>query len=258
MIHLKSSTIGFLILLFTFISCNEITSFGADDVPLDWENGESIIQADDSNLSSSLRDRLQHSAEVLAVEYILGEDSTRISIPDKMVELCYNGLVHVANSTYAEAKEVIYEKSINARPSFRLNEVLVFPDTTEAVELIKSWQKNEPLTGNSEVDALINEYGFSIDSFSELRSMPYAMVTMETDTLINVLPVAKKFEPINGITNAGANFIMGDGSTIQAEIKEDHLLLQFVYKWGDCPAGCINSSSWKFNIYKDGTVEVVK
>ncbi|MEX0661342.1 MAG: hypothetical protein WEA58_07425 [Balneolaceae bacterium] len=255
--YIISSSIGILILLLTFTSCSDVTSFDEGYIPFSWENGETIIEADDSDLSASVRDRLQKSAEVLAVNHVISEDSTQIDIPDKLVELFYNGLVHLANSNFSEAKEVIHEKEINAKSSFRMKEILVFPDTTEAAELIEHWQNKEAMTGNSEVDSLINEYGISVISFSELKSMPFAMVNMKTDKLINVLPVAAKFRQIEGVTNAEGNgqfSIMGGGSTIYADIMEYFLRFQFGSRWGDCLENCIG----EFNIYKDGTVEVVK
>jgi len=253
--RIKQIIAGVILISLTLLSCNELVSPVDGGPPLDWQDGEAITDADDSHFSESELERFQKNAKILAVEYILDAHPDQEKIPNELVELYYNGLVHVANSSYPEAEKVIGQKSIDARGTYSMREILVNADTTESANLLESWREKEAMTGNSDVDDIIAEFGLSVTAYSELKSMPYAMVTMQTEELLNVLPVAEKFEQLDGITSAGPNGIMGDGSTILAEIMDDHLRLQFVYGWGDCPAGCINKRVWDFNVYQNGTVE---
>ena len=253
--RIKQIIIGVIIIPFTLLSCYDLVSPADGDRSLDWERGDAIEDADDNHFSESELERFQSNAEILALEYILDAHPDQPEIPNELVDLYYNGLIHVANSEHPEAEKVLNKKSIEARGTHVIREIIVNADTTEAVELLENWREKEAMTGNSDVDDIIAEYNISVKGYSELKSMPYAMVTMQTEELLNVLPIAKKFEQVDGITSAGPNGIAGDGSTILAEMMDDHLRLQFVYGWGDCPAGCINKRYWDFNVYQDGTVE---
>ena len=189
--RIKHIIFGVILIPFTLLSCNELISPVDGDNPLDWENGDAIEDADDNHFSESELERFQNNAEILAVEYILDAHPDQAEIPNELVDLFYNGLVHVANSSHPEAEKVMDQKSIDARGTYAMREILVNADTTESADLLDSWREKEAMTGKPAVDDIIVEYDISVKAYSELKSMPYAMVTMQTEELLNVLPIAK-------------------------------------------------------------------
>lgn len=239
------------ILLITASSCTVIGDSG-NIVPIDWQNGESITPADDTQLSSEQRELYRKDAEKLAVRYINERDSSQPEIPQELVELFYNGLVHIALSNHAKAEEVTETYEVHARMPVNPREIIVQADTT--AEWISAWRNETTETGYEELDTLLEQFNFTLIEYRELKHVSStAMVTLRSDRVINGYAVGRLFEELQDIENAGYDGVT-DGSDIRVIISDDHLQYTFDYGFGDCPAGCIGNHRWHFEVYKDGEV----
>ncbi len=244
-----------LILIMT-VSCDNLLDTGGEtEPPIDWDDGHGIAEAEDGHLSGEEIEKWKKSARELAIRTVRAEDSTRTDIPDDLVSMYYNGLIHVVNSGTEKAREVTEVYGIEARPEFMHGEVLVFPDTVAAASWIGAWRAGETETGRESVDELTAKYNLNLSSFSEKSEQPYASAKLTTDNLLNIPAVAVKFEVIEEISMSEPNFLAGDGNNISTEIRDTHVNFRYELKWGDCPAKCINTHYWEFNVTSEGSVQ---
>jgi len=251
-------TTGFLItflILVTAVSCDMLGTSGSPD-RIDWEDGEQIIPADDQHLDEETRALYQKDAEKLAVRYINETEPERTNIPGALVDLLYNGLIHIVNEEGAKATEVTETYNVHARTPVEPREIIVSVDTT--APWIEAWRNETTETDDEEVDALLEEFSFILTEYNELEStLPTAMATLRSDSAINGYAVGAHFEELNYIESAGPDGVT-DGSDIGVLFFDDHLLFTFDYGFGDCPSGCINRHIWYFRVFMDGSVEFVE
>lgn len=246
---------SYLILTVIFLitsSCNVVGN-SENSGFLDWQNGENIVPADDGLLSSEDQAQYLKDAEKLAVRHINEKDPTQTEIPQDLVDLLYNGLVHIALSDDAKAVEVTEEYDVHARMPVNPREIIVHADTT--APWIDAWRNETTETGNADVDALIEQFNFTLVEYRELANvLPTAMATLRSDRAINVFAVGQLFEQLDNIESAGPDGVT-DGSDISVLFFDDHLRYTFEYGYGDCPSGCISSHRWHFEVHKDGSVK---
>lgn len=243
----------YLILLFSFTiitSCGDIT--GSSDTSASI-NDEGIVPADDQHLSKEQRARYLQDAEKLAVRYINDKDSTQTGIPGNLVDLLYNGLIHIVNSEHPKAKEATEEYSVHARNPGNPRGIVVFADTT--APWLDAWREGKTETGNEEIDKLIDQFNFTLADYNELsNTLPTSMATLESDHAINVFAAGHLFGELEGIEHAGPDQLT-DGNDINILFFDDHLRYIYEYGFGDCPSGCISRHMWSFNVSRNGTVE---
>lgn len=208
-----------------------------------------ITPPDDSTVPDSVKQAYQEDAAQLTVrdmqERTPGTD--RVTLPEDRVELFYNALVHVYKEEGIDERSEI--EDIHTFPRYNTHEIIVAVDTT--VDWTEAWQNGERLTGQSEVDALLEEYELSVE-YQSSSSQSYALVRSEAP--INPVGLSQQFEPIEGVVYAEQNGYAGDGNDIQATVNPNAVVLVYSRGWGDCPAGCINHESWTFQVEEDGTV----
>lgn len=242
----------FLLVIFLVASSCDVVGNSENSGSLDWQNGENIVPADEELLSSEQQEQYLKDAEKLAVRHVNKQDSTRTEIPQGLVDLLYNGLVHVALSDHPEAKEVTEEYNVHARMPVHPREIVVYADTTAT--WIDAWRNETTETGNADVDALIEQFNFTLVEFRELANvLPTAMATLRSDRPINGFAAGRLFEKLDDIESAGPDGVT-DGSDISVLFFDDHLRYTFEYRFGDCPAGCISSHRWHFEVDKEGNV----
>ncbi|NGP75002.1 hypothetical protein G3570_00035 [Balneolaceae bacterium YR4-1] len=241
----------FMVLMLTASSCTVIGDSGGGS-PIDWENGEGIVPADDESLSSEQKERYQLDAEKLAVRYINDRNSTQTEIPQELTDLFYNGLVHIVLSDLPESDEVTETYEVHAHEPAQPHEILVQVDTTAS--WIDAWRNETTETGYTELDDLVEQFGMTLTEYRELeQALPVALATLRADRVINGHAVGRLFEELEDIESAGYDPIT-DGSDIRAILLEDRLRFTFEYSFGDCPAGCIGNHRWNFEVFKDGSV----
>lgn len=243
-----------LLLSLTIVSsCGDLIGSSDSAEAMNWNEGGGIAPADDQHLSEEQRERYRQDAEKLAVRYINDRDSTQTAIPENLVALLYNGLVHVVNSDHPKADEATEEYEVHARAPASPREILVFADTT--APWVDAWRAGETETGNRQIDKLVNEFNLDLVDYSELSNvLSTSMATLRSNRAINVFAVGRLFEELNDVESAGPDHYT-DGSDISVLFFDDHLRYSFEFGFGDCPSGCINRHIWHFNVHEDGTVE---
>lgn len=238
------------------VSCENITSPVSSLHSEGWQDIPEVREGDDGFLTDSVKAEYMRSAEELAVQLIIESDPNQIEIPDSLIQVLYNGLIHVVNSGLEQAQDVTTEYRIQARPQFARGEILVNVDTTGA-DWLDNWRNGIVETGVEQIDQLINTYEMGLKSYSELHSMPRAMAVLKTARQINPLPVAEQFAEIPTLSGAELNYMDGDGNTIKVKVEPGAILYRFEYAWGDCPAGCINRHFWEFSVDENGDVQFI-
>lgn len=242
------------LLILIGVSCDAINT-GTSPGNIDWEDGEQIVPAEDSHLDEEVQATYREDAEKLAVRHINEKDPTQTEIPDALISLLYNALIHIENDEHPKAVEVTDTYEVHARIPVNPRQILVFADTT--APWIDAWRNEQTETGDAEIDGLIEEFNFELVEYNELaNTLPTGMATLRSDRAINGYAVGKLFEEINHIDTAGPDGVT-DGSEISVLFFDDRLYFTFDYGFGDCPAGCINRHQWHFNVFKDGTVAFV-
>lgn len=234
-------------------ACGDILGSNDSPDPIDWENGDTIETGDEGVLSEEEREMFRDDAEKLAVRYLMAEDSTETVLPEKLIELLYNGFIHIANVDHEKVDEVLNEYEIHARTPASAREVLVYADS--AASWVDAWREGETLTSNADVDALIEEFDMTLVDFSD-DSSETARGTLRSGYGINVYAVGRQFEEIEEIESAGPDEVT-DGNEVGFALFDDHVRYVFEYGFGDCPSGCTNRHAWHFNVYEDGTVQYV-
>lgn len=257
--RLKYSITGMIcIAIFAlFISCESLTDTGDIQTPIEWEDGPGIIEAGDGSLPDSVKNEWEKSAQELALRVVIEEDSTMLEVPDNLVETFYNGLIHILKSDIAEAELATEEYNVQARPSFKHSEVVVYPDTAKASDWLDAWRNGDTITGNSGIDELIEKYDLTLKSYNELQSQAVGQAVLTSARFVNPIPIANDFAGLPAISDlyTGVNSLIGDGSDITATLQQTSVHYRFEYGWGDCPAGCISHHYWDFSVSADGEVE---
>lgn len=255
----KFTTIGiiFIVIFAIFTSCEELTDTGGVQTPIEWENSPGIVEAEDGNLPDSVKSELEKSARELALRAVIEQDSTTLEVPENLVQTFYNGLIHILKSGIPQAEQAAEEFGVRARPAFKHNEVLVYPDTSEASDWLNAWRNGETFTGNSSIDELIEKYDLTLKNFSELQSQTVALAVLQSARFVNPIPIANDFAklPVMSDSYTGVNMLVGDGSDITADIQQAVVRYRFEYGWGDCPAGCISRHFWDFGVTAEGDVD---
>lgn len=243
-----------ILLLLCACSGADRTTGALDGASVSWE-GFTMARASDQNLSNGRMSKYRKDAEKLAVRFINNRDSIQTKIPEALINLFYNGLIHIVNADHPEAEEATdpeYEVHALTPPDPRALSVGV----NTGAPWLDAWRKGNTETGNEEVDDLLNEFDLTLVDYHEFASSPTANATLQSEYAINVYAVGRLFEQIPYIDYATAQ-IVGDGSDIKVLLFDNHLRYTLEYGFGDCPAGCINRHKWTFKVFRDGHVEFV-
>lgn len=253
------TTLGiiFIAVFALFTSCEGLTNSGGVQNPIEWDDSPGIVEAEDGNLPGSVKSEWEKSARELALRAVIEQDSTMLEVPGNLVQTFYNGLIHILKSGMPQAEQAAEEFRVRARPAFKHNEVLVYPDTSEASNWLSAWRNGETFTGNSSIDELIEKYELTLKNYSELQSQAVAMAVLQSARFVNPIPIANDFARLSVIYNSytGVNMLIGDGSDIKADVRQNTVWYRFEYGWGDCPAGCISRHFWEFSVNADGDID---
>jgi hypothetical protein len=222
--------------LFLISSCTNLTGNSESLDSSGLQYSVQILPADVGQLSDEQKSLYLEDAEKLAIRYVNNKDSTETEIPQRLIDLLYNGLAHIVNSEHPKAEEVT-ELEVHARMPTRPHQIVVYADTT--APWIDAWRNGTTETGNLEIDELIDQFDFSLVHYRELEISPIATANLRSNRAINVYAVGRLFLELDYIDYAGPDLIT-DGSDISVLFFDDYLRFTFEYGFGDCPAGCIH------------------
>lgn len=230
-------------------SCSDLTNLSDRQGIINWENGETIVPAEDEHLSEEARSRYRTDAEKLSLRYVNETAPDQIEIPGELVDLFYHGLIHIVNSDHEKAVNVTQESPVHATQPASPYTIMVMVDTSAAASWLDFWRKGKTRTGNPGVDELTDRFNYTLDDYSELTSMPKSMAILRTDRLLNGYATGRLFKELNDIKGAYPIPVLYTGfiRDIEAEVFKNHLIYTFIFE----------GTSADFKVYKDGRVEFV-
>lgn len=177
-----------------------------------------------------------------------------IKVPAVHTDTLLKALIAIYNATTLKAVDTILK--VHTFPNPDLKEIIIAADSN------LSWMKNLRLrnipTGNNQVDNLIDRYKLKYTSFTALKSQPYHIVFLASDSLLNIEPLTKVFASLPGVYYSEQNPVFGSGNDIKDSIFTEYIQLTYSIGWGDCYSGCMYRRFWKFKVYWDCSVEFIE
>ena len=236
----------YFLLLFLFFNCD-----------YDHSNStmEYMINANDSSLSDSLKSTYLDDSYRLSLRYFMETDSNWVNvieIPEDLVHVYYNGLVHIFNARQIPARDSVVDLfPIHTFPNPVLNRVILGIDTTSS--WITNWIKGQRLTGNEKIDELMVKYNFQVKKILLFFSTYH--VLLETPYQINIQAIARIFSRVESVNYSEPDAAGGDGNDIITSRADDYVIFEYYLRWGDCPCGCTEEHVWYFKVSFDGEVK---
>jgi len=246
---MKLYKIFFLFLLLFFLqTCDTVES----------DNGHILITpGDDSLIPDSIKVLMKEDAAHLALRDVHSDPLKKenlVILPEDVVESYYRGFVHIYNAKSFSTRNLVIEKyKIHVFPYPETHSLIVSVDSTK--NWVDAWKNGQRLTGNQQIDNLMEEYDLKLDRYYHWPT--YHAAVLSSEAAINIYALSKMFEPIDGVIFAEPNGYLGDGNNIEGSIESNYMKYVFSYGWGDCPSGCINRHYWLFQVKFDGTVTFI-
>lgn len=209
----------------------------------------------DSIVNMYLRD-----ATALTLERIYTNNDTHkdsVEIPLTYIDTILNAMIAVYNvSSLPERDTVLDIYDIHVRTDYSLQSFILSADSN--LIWMQELQIGNLNSGFVELDDIILGHDFVIDSYFNFgNNYWYHYVGFTTDNYINIGATVSSLEnspELRNLEHSGDSF---DGSDIEATIFDNYVELKYIYRWGDCPSGCIYQRTWVFNVYFDCSVEFI-
>lgn len=173
----------------------------------------------------------------------------KVTLAEDEVNQILARIQYVYDLKTPERDLVFEEHKIHSQYCFSFKSLVLKVDAT-APEIQKLSQGVIP-TGNDQLDKLLDTYDFN--TAEALRSYPdFPWVLISSTNIYNLIPLEKAFSQVSSIDIAEFNkfCVGGDNQMFLTRHPDGSSTLEFERGWGDCPSGCINSESWKFEIPK--------
>ena len=204
------------------------------DIPKD-------ISDDYANDATRLAVRLQQAG---------GPAANEILIPPALIDRMEAALAAVYNAEFAARDTVfdIYKIHTTETPVF--SQLTLEVDTSYA--WVKEWEAGNRLTGNGDVDALMNIYGLDLSNFVSLSLGSVATIT--ADDPVNIAGLANAFSGIDGVVLADTGSAVNDGNDIAVVDNGTTLEVTFsvgydsVLSAGTCDTDCDFRRNWVFTV----------
>src|SRR5262245_54761774 len=212
------------------------------DVPTGARPDITLSEAQDS---AYRRDALRLTLRLLART----NDLSRLApeIPTALSDSIYQALVLVRGSSSPARSSIL---DLHTRSDPELHQLLVKVDSTK--EWVAAWRSLRTPTGVPELDLLLNRYMLRVDRYYTWSIGHY--VVLQATPPLNLAGLARSLEAIDGILYATPDHRVGDSDDIVVERRSKAWVLRYLFKWGDCFAGCISQHFWEFEVTFDGTV----
>ena len=213
--------------------------------------------ADDSHVPATERAAYDDDASRLALRAALATgvaaESTTVEIRRDVAGSLYRALIRVYNATDLAARDSvvdIYRVHTLGNPPLRKIGVGV----SRGAAWGDAWRRGDRLTGDSEIDALMETWQLELLWFLEMSSLDYDLAVLESAHPLNTLALAALFRTVDGVANADPNWMGGDGNDIRASRDSASWRLEYGVGFGDCPAGCTGRAVWAFRVFDDDGV----
>ncbi|MCI0565118.1 MAG: hypothetical protein MN733_42165, partial [Nitrososphaera sp.] len=234
-----------LLLFGLSLSCNLLE---AENDDRNWTNGKQLPPPDESGIPDSVKNAYWQDAAQLALRDVYNDEESKkslIEIPDELIQLYYDGLLHIYQATSIPERDSVAQIfKIHAFPSPELYSLLVAVDSTK--EWTKAWRNGNRLTGNPQIDELMEQYELELERYYHWPWSHTAVLLSPKP--LNILALAQPFATIDGVGYAEPNGRCYDGNDITASVEPGFVTYLFSVGYGDCPAGCISRRFWEFTV----------
>jgi hypothetical protein len=186
---------------------------------------------------------------------IYSPDTSLIEIPQLAQEPIWEGLAAIYNRHDIIEIDSLFNKYCvhnSVTHSMISQSLWAYVDTSYA--WTNNWALLQTTTGISNLDSLLANYGFIINSYYFSSFDNLAMVELITTQSINELPLCDSLITFPGIIDAHPSHYLGDGSTIEFAYSGDIRFYTFTLAWGDCWSGCTSIHLWKFKVNPDCSI----
>ncbi len=209
----------FFIICLLIVSCE-------DSVPTKEENGQphgkNMSPADTSSIPDTVLNEYFEDAAILALRDVYNNEleiHSSIEIPTDSMQVYFHGLLHVYNTTSIPARDsVVSIYPIHCFPHPQTHSIIVTVDRT--IDWVQNWKNGNRLTGNTEVDELMEKYELQLDKYHNWPTSDAAVLFAPSP--INILALATLFSKINGVISATPNQVIGDGNDILGYLTSDY------------------------------------
>jgi len=183
-------------------------------------------------------------------------DSVEIDKP--MSNTYLRALLAVYNATALPARDTVVRLlHIHKYPSEMINQ-MVFNTSASTYSWAQNIQNGISPSGYAALDSVMSRYHLYVQNFSYFQGSTSPVpdiVTLQRDSNMNVpalMHIFTSFVPF--AFSPGQNIIFGDGPQIADSITTNFIQLKYIFKWYDCPNGCLDQRTWIFRVYNDCSV----
>lgn len=157
----------------------------------------------------------------------------------------YDDLINIYNSSYAISNS--FFENISQIHTF-LTPILYYRHVSADTGDVwaKEWINGNTNTGITGIDSLIEDYNIKISFSYEYKGSYYFTLIFKRP--INYHALRYILQKTNVPIGFEPNILLGDGSIINFSSRGNQRIYEYIYRWGDCPAGCINSHNWKIQV----------
>lgn len=215
------------------------------------------IYTSDCNAPDSVRYTYLQDAQRLAVRWVHTADlpeKDSIAISQQYTDTFLDALLAIYNIQGSSARDSVVNLSIHTLFYPGLNTLAIGADSN--YQWIQNLQHSVFPTGYATLDDLIQNKGFSLTNFFTWTGW-YHFAAFQTDSVFNIQAIVDDLNATENLYFASDDMPAFDGPDIVGIVHQNHVEIRFIFRWGDCPAGCLYAQTWIFNVYDDCSVEHV-
>jgi len=185
-------------------------------------------------------------------------DTCFITIPQIHQDSIWEGLATIFNASSVPGRDSIFDifciHQENQNIKLR-KDILVY--TNSSSQWTEYWQNLEILTEDPELNNLLSNYGFSIESYTDISysDLYDGRVKFITEQDINTIAFCDSLETFEGIHHASPNSSYLEGNDIDYNVIDgvkyfDFRLINCGFDWGTC-----YYYTWKYEVHQDCYVD---
>ena len=242
-------TLSVILLASSFVACQQ------EDLPITQEieqtQGVHTQNADGlCDQSEAVKAQYEEDAIRLALELGDRNSEPNIYVEGDSYQQAMDALMAIYNAKRLAARDSVFEQyDIHVRADYNLRKITIGLDANYA--WTRSWLSGQQITGNSEVDKMVETYRLALAYHDTDRTY----VTLEAERPLNIEQLGRLFSEVEGVQYTDQEWEIGEAGHIEMRQIDDHWEVSFSIGYGDCQAGCIFRHYWEFNVFDDCQVE---
>lgn len=181
-------------------------------------------------------------------------DTILIDIPQSHKDTIWEGLAAIFNAPSIYAYDSVFNiYCVHQTMYCFLFADLISIEVDTSYLWTQAWQNQQTITGYTELDNLLSNYGFEFSSY-----ISYNIAYMRTSQYINFDAIADSLETFDGINFVTTFPSLGDGNEITYNKIGNERFYNFSVKYYECPLGCTVYHTWKYKVLADCSVEFLE